>query len=107
MTFKRITISEHQMGGVPCIRALRIPVATVVGIVAEGMMDAEILNAYPDLRGNGRLAGVGFGWRRLRTHDLAVEQDRQIIPLHLGRLEVSSHCDRLCAVRRIVGPNDV
>ena len=37
------------MGGVPCIRDLRIPVATVVGMVAEGMSEAEILAAYPDL----------------------------------------------------------
>jgi uncharacterized protein (DUF433 family) len=37
------------MGGVPCIRGMRIPVATVVGMVAEGMTKAEILKAYPDL----------------------------------------------------------
>lgn len=37
------------MGGVPCIRGLRIPVATVVGMVAEGMTHDEILRAYPDL----------------------------------------------------------
>jgi uncharacterized protein (DUF433 family) len=37
------------MGGVPCIRGLRVPVATVVGLVAEGMADAEILAAFPDL----------------------------------------------------------
>jgi uncharacterized protein (DUF433 family) len=37
------------MGGVPCIRGLRIPVATVVGMIAEGMAEAEILAAYPDL----------------------------------------------------------
>jgi len=37
------------MGGVPCIRGLRIPVATVVGMVADSMTDAEILAAYPDL----------------------------------------------------------
>jgi uncharacterized protein (DUF433 family) len=37
------------MGGVPCIRGLRIPVATVVGMVAEGMSREEILEAYPDL----------------------------------------------------------
>jgi uncharacterized protein (DUF433 family) len=37
------------MGGVPCIRGLRIPVATVVGMVADGMTPAEILEAYPDL----------------------------------------------------------
>jgi uncharacterized protein (DUF433 family) len=37
------------MGGVPCIRGLRIPVATVVGMVADGMTEAEILDAFPDL----------------------------------------------------------
>ena len=49
MPFQRITINPEQMGGVPCIRGLRIPVATVVGMVADGMADKEILAAYPDL----------------------------------------------------------
>ena len=49
MKFKRITVKSDQMGGVPCIRGLRIPVATVVGMVAEGMDQEEILHAYPDL----------------------------------------------------------
>jgi uncharacterized protein (DUF433 family) len=49
MRFTRITVDPYQMGGVPCIRGLRIPVATVVGMVAEGMTEAEILEAYPDL----------------------------------------------------------
>ena len=50
MTFTRITARAHQMGGVPCIRGLRIPVATVVGMVADGMAETEILAAYPDLQ---------------------------------------------------------
>lgn len=49
MTFTRITVNPEQMGGVPCIRGLRIPVATVVGMFAEGMTSDEILLAYPDL----------------------------------------------------------
>ncbi len=49
MTFTRITVDPRQMGGVPCIRSLRIPVATVVEMVADGMRDEEILAAYPDL----------------------------------------------------------
>ena len=49
MQFQRITVNPAQMGGAPCIRGLRIPVATVVGMVANGMADAEILAAYPDL----------------------------------------------------------
>ncbi len=49
MTFARITVDPEQMGGVPCIRGMRIPVATVVGMVADGMSTAEILDALPDL----------------------------------------------------------
>ncbi len=49
MEFTRITVNPQQMGGVPCIRGVRIPVATVVGMVADGMTHAEILEAYPDL----------------------------------------------------------
>jgi uncharacterized protein (DUF433 family) len=49
MTFTRITTNPHQMGGVPCLRGLRIPVATVVGMIADGMTIGEILDAYPDL----------------------------------------------------------
>lgn len=49
MTFERITVRAEQMGGVPCIRGLRIPVATVVGMVADGMTTDAILAAYPDL----------------------------------------------------------
>jgi len=49
MKFTRITVNPKQMGGVPCIRGLRIPVATIVGMVADGMSEAEILSAFPDL----------------------------------------------------------
>ena len=43
MTFTRITVRPDQMGGAPCIRGLRIPVATVVDMVADGMNKEEIL----------------------------------------------------------------
>jgi uncharacterized protein (DUF433 family) len=49
MVFKRITVDPEQMGGVACIRGMRIPVATVVGMVADGMATPEILEAFPDL----------------------------------------------------------
>ena len=49
MKYPRITIDPTKMGGVACIREFRIPVATVVGMVAEGMTEKEILDAYPDL----------------------------------------------------------
>ena len=49
MQFERISINPAQMGGVPCIRGLRIPVATVVGLVAQGMPDTRIMEEYPDI----------------------------------------------------------
>jgi len=50
MKYTRVTISSEQMDGVTCIRGLRIPVATVVGMVADGMTDEEILRDFPDLK---------------------------------------------------------
>lgn len=49
MRFTRITVDPNQMDGVPCVRGLRIPVATVVGMLAEGMSSEDVLDAYPDL----------------------------------------------------------
>ena len=49
MGFTRITTNPRQMGGVPCLRGLRIPVATVVALVAEGQTTQDILGLYPDL----------------------------------------------------------
>jgi uncharacterized protein (DUF433 family) len=49
MNFTRITTNPQLMAGVPCIRGLRIPVATVVSMLADGMSADEILDAYPDL----------------------------------------------------------
>ncbi|MBF0607264.1 MAG: DUF433 domain-containing protein [Candidatus Magnetobacterium sp. LHC-1] len=49
MIFTRITVDPRQMAGVPCIRGLRIPVATIVGMIADNMTEDEILKAYPDL----------------------------------------------------------
>ncbi|MFP4073936.1 MAG: DUF433 domain-containing protein [Actinomycetota bacterium] len=49
MAFKRIAIDHQVMAGVPCVRGTRIPVATVVGMVAEGIKFSEILDDYPQL----------------------------------------------------------
>ena len=49
MRYARITANSKQMDGAPCIRGLRIPVATVVAMVADRMTESEILKAYPDL----------------------------------------------------------
>jgi uncharacterized protein (DUF433 family) len=70
--FDRITIRQDQMGGVPCIRGLRIPVATVVGMVADGMTDAEILAAYPDLEPEDIRVSLRFAAAALQERELPV-----------------------------------
>lgn len=49
MEFSRITTDPEMMGGLPCIRGLRMPVATVVTMVAAGMTTDEIMAEHPDL----------------------------------------------------------
>jgi uncharacterized protein (DUF433 family) len=49
MHYSRITVEADKMGGVPCIRGLRMPVATVVEMVADGMTVEAILSAFPYL----------------------------------------------------------
>jgi uncharacterized protein (DUF433 family) len=68
----RITIRENQMGGVPCIRGLRIPVATVVGMVADGMSDAEILAAYPNLEAEDIRVSLRFAAEAVQERELPV-----------------------------------
>jgi len=71
-TFTRITVDPNQMGGLPCIRSLRIPVATVVGMVSEGMAEAEILNAYPDLQIDDVREALRYAAEAVRERELPV-----------------------------------
>ncbi len=70
MTFERITVDPQQMGGVPCIRGLRIPVATVVGMIADGMKEQEILEAYPDLELGDIRAALRYAAEAVREREL-------------------------------------
>ena len=70
MKFKRITVKPDQMGGVPCIRGLRIPVATVIGMVAEDMCREEILKAYPDLEPEDIQEALHFAAEAVREREL-------------------------------------
>jgi len=70
MKFTHITINPNQMDGVPCIRNLRIPVATVVGMVADGMTEQEILKAYPDLEREDIRQALQFAAEAVREREL-------------------------------------
>jgi uncharacterized protein (DUF433 family) len=68
--FTRITIDPTRMGGVPIIRQLRIPVATVVDMVADGMTEAEILQAYPDLEADDIKDALRFAAEAVREREI-------------------------------------
>jgi uncharacterized protein (DUF433 family) len=70
MEFKRITTNPRQMGGVPCLRGLRIPVATVVGLVAEGQTTEGILALYPDLEADDIREALLFAAEAVRERAL-------------------------------------
>jgi uncharacterized protein (DUF433 family) len=70
MKFTRITVSSQQMGGMPCIRGLRIPVATVVAMIADGMTEAAILAAYPDLEREDLPEALRYAAEALREREL-------------------------------------
>ena len=70
MTFTRITVNPRQMNGVPCIRGLRIPVATVVGMVADAMSEAEILKTYPDLEAADIHEALKYAAEAVREREL-------------------------------------
>ena len=70
MTFDRITIEPDKMGGMPCIRGLRIPVATVVAMVADGMSHDEILASYPDLEAEDIRQALRYAAEAVREHTL-------------------------------------
>ena len=70
MTYKRITVDPNQMGGVPCIRGLRIPVATVVRMVADGMTNEQILEDYPDLAKEDIQEALRYAAEAVREREL-------------------------------------
>jgi uncharacterized protein (DUF433 family) len=61
---KRITTDPAVMGGKPCIRGLRVTVGTIVGLVATGHQDEEILRLYPYLEADDIREALSYAaWR--------------------------------------------
>lgn len=70
MKFVRITVDPKQMDGVPCIRGLRIPVATVLAMLADKMTESEILKAYPDLDAEDIHEALRYAAEAVREREL-------------------------------------
>ena len=76
MQFERISVDHTIMGGVPCVRGTRIPVTTVVGMVAESMTFDEIVADFPqltpaDIQDSLRYAAAAVDERRLPLSESA------------------------------------
>jgi uncharacterized protein (DUF433 family) len=70
MAFDRITTDPDVMGGLPCIRGLRMPVATVVAMVADGMSVAEIVHDFPYLEPEDVAAALRYAAEAVREREL-------------------------------------
>ena len=76
MQFERISVDHNIMGGAPCVRGTRIPVTTVVGMVAESMTVEEIVADFPqltpdDIQDSLRYAAAAVDERQLPLRESA------------------------------------
>ncbi|CAN5748297.1 hypothetical protein BH24ACT15_BH24ACT15_25640 [soil metagenome] len=70
MEFERITVNPSKMRGVPCIRDLRIPVATIVGQLAAGLSATELLADFPDLEPEDIPAALEYAAAAVQEREL-------------------------------------
>ncbi len=73
MEFPRITVEPGKMGGRACVRGLRVTVGIVLGLLAEGVSEGEILELYPYLEPEDIREVLAYAaWRMSEEHELAV-----------------------------------
>jgi len=71
-TLERITLDPDVMGGKPCIRGLRVTVGMIVGLLAAGHTEQEILAAYPYLEAEDIRQALAYAAWRLEEQEVAV-----------------------------------
>ncbi len=65
-----VTIAPDLHHGEPCIRGTRIPLAVIVGSLADGMTEAEIRRAYPELKSDDIRAALAYAAEAVRYEAL-------------------------------------
>ncbi|HET6428583.1 MAG TPA: DUF433 domain-containing protein [Phycisphaerae bacterium] len=70
----RITFDPRVMGGKPCIRGMRVTVGTIVGLLASGHSQAEVLEAYPYLEEQDLRQALAYAAWRAEEVDLPMDQ---------------------------------
>jgi uncharacterized protein (DUF433 family) len=74
--FTRITRDARVMGGKPCIRGMRVTVGTVVGLVAAGRANDEILREYPYLEAEDIAEALSYAAWRAEEVEVVLDQAR-------------------------------
>ena len=69
--FDRITLDPEVMGGKPCIRSIRVTVGTILGLLASGHTEEEILKAYPYLEKEDFRAALAYATWRVKEIEVA------------------------------------
>jgi uncharacterized protein (DUF433 family) len=72
MAFERITVDPDQMGGVPCIRGLRVTVSTVLGQLAAGLSVDQLLKDYPYLERDDVRASLEYAAALAQEREVAL-----------------------------------
>ncbi|HEY0558080.1 MAG TPA: DUF433 domain-containing protein [Thermoanaerobaculia bacterium] len=68
----RITLDPEVMAGKPCIRGLRVTVGTVLGLLASGHAEDEILQAYPYLEREDIRSALTYATWRVKEIEVAL-----------------------------------
>ena len=68
--YKRVTIDPEKMGGVPCVRDLRIPISTIIAMLAEGYEENYILKEHPELEHEDIKEALKYASEQLRFREL-------------------------------------
>ncbi len=70
MRFERMSVDHRVMGGMPCIDGTRLPVATIVSLVAEGATPTAIAGSYPQLVVDDICAALEYAAATVREREL-------------------------------------
>lgn len=70
MQFTRITVNPHQIGGLPCVRGLRMPVSVIIAMLGNGMTEEEILSDHPDLEKEDIKEALLYASEAVRKYEL-------------------------------------
>jgi uncharacterized protein (DUF433 family) len=70
---KRITVNPGIMTGLPCIRGLRIPATTILGLLASGTTEQEILADYPYLEPDDLKACLAYATWLTRERQIELQ----------------------------------